>query len=242
MSQNEPIQVISECHKPSLFKFYSLAKYGHLTVENLRRHKVYAQALENLNDPFEGWWYQSDTEAISSSHNREFRGRLERCGIYSLCLSTDSNFPISPESILLWSHYADSCKGFCVEFTNEILSTEGLEFKPSMVIYENYLPDKDSLNSYDLKSVKDKERILYWKGKVWEYENELRLCFSKANAFHKIPYGCIKTIYCGCKMNENDINVLKVLANELNVRCILLRRSIDNYGFEPTINDSLHGF
>lgn len=222
-----------------LYKFYSLARFGHLTIENLRCHKIYAQALGNLNDPFEGWWYLSDTENVSSAQNREFRGRLERCGIYSLCCSTIENFPATSKSILLWSHYADAHRGFCVEFSDEIMNAIGLEFTPSNVNYEDSLPDKDSLNSYDKESLKDKERILYWKGKMWSYEKELRLCFSAPNKFHQIPKGCIRRIYCGCKMSDTEIEVIQNLAKDLGVECIVLRRSIENYGFE--INDKSDG-
>jgi len=216
-----------------LFKFYSLARYSHITIENLRRHRIYAQALGNLNDPFEGWWYQSDTESISSTQNKEFRSSLERYGIYSLCQSTDENFPISPASILLWAHYADSNRGFCIELSDEIKTIEEFGFKVCSVNYEDSLPDKNSLNSYSQEATKDKERILFWKGEMWKYENELRLCFKEPNKFHVIPQGCIKRIYCGCKMEENDIDVIKNLAQDVNAECIMLRRSIYNYGFVP---------
>lgn len=219
-------------NRTKLYKFYSLARFAHLTIENLRCHKIYAQALGNLNDPFEGWWYQGDTENISSAHNREFRARLERCGIYSLCCSSIKDYPATTESILLWSHYADSHRGFCVEFTDDIKEAKDIEFTPSMVNYVDSLPDKDSLNSYDKKSIKDKERILYWKGKIWAYENELRLCFSGANKFHEIPQGCIKKIYCGCKMSDAEIAILQNIAKDLKADCLVLKRANDNYGFE----------
>lgn len=109
-----------------------------------------------------------------------------------------------------------------------------------MVNYEDNLPDKDSLNSYDKESLRDKERILYWKGKIWNYENELRLCFTEPNGFHEIPQGCIKTIYCGCKMGEADIEVLERLAKDLNAKFIILKRSIYNYNFESVSTDNPH--
>ena len=221
--------------KPHYFKFYSLSKFGHLTIENLRENRIYAQSIFNLNDPFEGLWYDCDTNHLESAHNREFRNRLGRSGIFSLCCSEDKYFPMNPESILLWSHYADGHKGFCIEFSEKILNHDEFEFTPSMVKYTDALPDKDSIYPYDEYSVKDKERILYCKGQMWNYENELRLCFNKANEYVEIPKGCIKAIYCGCKMSTEEIEIMKNLAKYLSVELHVLGMALDKYKFEEQI-------
>ena len=87
----------------------------------------------------------------------------------------------NPINNLMWSHYANSHHGFCIEWDAEHL-------KPGKVQYQNRLPSLDILelieSTIGLRS-KDKLGIQAWhalkvKLSEWEYEQEYRFNLSKS--------------------------------------------------------------
>lgn len=111
---------------------------------------------------------------------KEFNKLIDSYGFLSL----SSN----PVSNLMWSHYADSHKGICIEYKSEFVSAD-------KVFYENEIP---KLNIYEvirqkyLPEYREDLGLRIWsalrtKLKEWEYESEYRY---KANNFMgKIPEG-----------------------------------------------------
>ena len=87
----------------------------------------------------------------------------------------------NPINNLMWSHYANSHHGFCIEWDAEHL-------KPGKVQYQNRLPSLDILelieSTIGLRS-KDKLGIQAWHARKvklseWEYEQEYRFNLSKS--------------------------------------------------------------
>ncbi|EKO3961196.1 DUF2971 domain-containing protein [Vibrio fluvialis] len=92
----------------------------------------------------------------------------------------------NPTNNLMWSHYANSHNGFCIEW-------DGKQLKPEKVKYEKRLPSLDVLelieSTLGLRS-KEELGIQAWKAlKVklieWEYEQEFRFNLGK-NSKHLI--------------------------------------------------------
>lgn len=196
------------------FKFYPIGRYWKKSLKQLFQNKIYVSSINNFNDPFEGLWYDNKINTLISISDKNYLSRLERCGIFCLSYGFDSSFICSPQSILMWSHYASSHKGFCIEFNERIFDSIDMEFCKN-VRYEEHMPDKLSQYDYDNLSYKDKSELLFWKSKVWEYEQEKRLCFSKANLYIDIPMGSIAGIYCGCNMNPHLKTLLKSMSSKL---------------------------
>lgn len=227
------------------FKFYSLGRHKEETLQGFLNNQIYVPSIDNLNDPFEGSWYGVDTSKPYNSSEREFKNRLIRRGVFCMCSAkedSDPKFPYSSNSILMWSHYADSHKGFCVEFSDKILGSDDLEFPASEVEYSDVLPEKSSSFAYakedvGLKSVNyDIVRILLWKNKAWNYENEYRLCFKRANQYFDIPEDCIKAIYCGCKMSTLNIALLRGIATKLDCGFHILTPDSETFSFRERTN------
>lgn len=78
------------------------------------------------------------------------------------------------DSILMWSHYADNHKGYCVGFSEKKLRESGHFGKGGQVYYhpENKYPELDPRNSFDLNQV-----VMETQSKAydWSYEQEFRL-------------------------------------------------------------------
>lgn len=125
------------------------------------------------------------------------------------CLVTD------PKNRLMWSHYSDSHKGFCIEYDFNSLKDEVLPFP---IIYsENrpLVPWKAAID-HTPESIKeataDLTLGLLTKDRSWEYENEWRVLLPAANPPDiKVP---ITAIYLGAHItSENKATLLEIAKN-----------------------------
>ena len=108
-------------------------------------------------------------------------------GIFSLSAIKDN--------LLMWSHYADSHRGFCIGLDSEILYKLTGSIGP--VIYNNEFPERrlnDDENNDFLK-------LFITKSPDWAYENEYRvLKVNQARTKITLSDDCIKEVILGCKM------------------------------------------
>ena len=119
-------------------------------MESVIKDELYASRFDQLNDPFEAMATQSFGEAIQllkevgsdqygtiQELTHKIIGFRERAGVYSLSKS-QCGFP---DSELMWAHYADSHKGFCIEYDIEQLAlSEELWFNVSSIDQVVYSP------------------------------------------------------------------------------------------------------
>ncbi|AQT95942.1 DUF2971 domain-containing protein [Pseudomonas azotoformans] len=126
-----------------------------------------------------------------------------------LCLSE------VPDEILMWSHYANYHKGFCIEYAlgeNSILKEMA---KP--VRYTEIFP---SLSLVNLPSgAKDNflEICIYTKAIQWRYEKEWRVIMDEGGKLFKAP-APISAIIFGARMPHNDkIEIYEALKKDKNI-------------------------
>ncbi len=140
----------------------------------LSRNLFYAARLNKMNDPFEG----SVELPKSPRHDHwvtPLIQDLHTIGIYSLSKpEEDETFPSNE---LLWAHYANSHKGFCIEYDLDILTnnmSKQFDIRNRInVVYKNERPEV--LETDTLFKVQCK--VFGTKSLAWKYENELRLVF-----------------------------------------------------------------
>ena len=105
---------------------------------------------------------------------------------------------------LMWAHYADSHKGFCVKY------------RINSDVFQNTDTSSLSLHSVEYKILKSINQIelrdaLFSKQKIWKYEKELRFIAYDLNLCNvsdvKLVKGLqIDSLYIGCKCSEVNIN------------------------------------
>ena len=125
------------------------------------------------------------------------------------CLATD------PKNRLMWSHYADSHRGFCIEYDFNSLKDEVLPFP---IIYSENRPlvpwkaAIDHTSESNEQAIKDLTLGLLTKDQAWEYENEWRVLLPAANPPDlKVP---ITAIYLGAHItSENKTIILEIADN-----------------------------
>lgn len=172
---------------------------------SLLKHEIYAPTLEQLNDPFEKTIIHFlKKQSKESSQLGEVSKLLEiiekNIGIYSLSLKDMAvGFP---NNELMWSHYANAHKGFCIEYDTAMLMDNYLIPKvvhQTPVLYDLIdIPKIATLKGMDMIN-----SLLSIKSTAWSYENESRLIF---DAFGRKEYNpaALKAVYFGMRMKQEE--------------------------------------
>ncbi|PJZ76583.1 DUF2971 domain-containing protein [Leptospira neocaledonica] len=228
-----------------MYKYYNPKSYN---LEALSEGYFYLSAPEDFNDPFDSRtliYYQGTidewtklfmtkglSKADASMRARSIGNRIiypdpekkrefERLNHAIVCFASSELNP------LMWSHYADSHKGFCIKFrTFEGIQHEGLETRRINIIkdqllfkeeykdlflimkvkYSHQMPEEFNGFSDDLTGL---NAFFITKSKEWEYEQEFRAIFkidNIKNESRKIFYekDSVESIYLGNKISLQD--------------------------------------
>ena len=177
-----------------------------------------------LEDPLKEALIQkciNDPDFFKNYINEGIIQRMENNGV--------SCFSKSKENILLWSHYADSHKGICLEF--DISKDKDFFTAPHFMDYsEKYL------DFNYLKEREEVQKLIRAKYIGWEYEDEIRIIKMKIG-YNKFQKDCLVSIIFGCGV-DSDNDIIKVIKNIIteqnypNVQFFKAKILEDNYGFK----------
>ena len=126
------------------------------------------------------------------------------------------------DNIIMWSHYANSHKGVCLEYEPQLLDESNPEHRSILssirkVWYSNLrFEDKDGMFSPFVKA------------NAWNYEQEWRL-FKESIEPEKIKFPCLKSVCLGMNFGSqiNELNrIIKALSNK--------KRKIELYLYTPS--------
>lgn len=251
-----------QTHPSKLYKFHS---FNENALSSLINEAVWFSKSEHLNDPYEvinlnqhisdkdyekAWRkrlgslnFPNNTKEkelkklISEKDNRIKNGLLmiskgmRAIGLYCL---TDY-----PENILMWSHYADSHKGFCIEYkvtpkhilrrnnyirkvsyTKRYPQLSALDFMPCGECDICKMSNSITLeNQFQCRSIgKSFDKLIGSKAKDWMYEKEYRIAYEGGPGEKKLPgfmrafeeIGlAMSAIICGPKMPDNQRETLR---------------------------------
>lgn len=186
-------------------------------IEALMNNQFYASSMEKLNDIHEGkiivdnqeieffdLFMKNATSTFDISIKKEIENLIEiykNSGVYSLSKNYDNE--------LLWAYYADSHKGFVIEYDFDILKqypcNEDAFFN---VEYSENVP------IINLKKILDSsfKKSLVTKSLSWEHEEEIRILTPFQGMFTYFNRA-VKSIYFGYRISENTkkfiMNVLR---------------------------------
>ena len=189
-------------------------------LNSLINNEIYAPTKEYLNDPCEGFIStdilitQIDemlkinpqaTESMNIFKNKlkNMLSHIETSGIYSL----SQNYLDE----LLWAHYTNSHKGFCIEYDLDMLlklnNEITLSAKELLVFNVEYNNKPYHLTANDMNNLKSTElfmhKLLGYKSVRWKDEDEIRIICSQSGCI-EYDYRAVKSIYFGLKMEEEQ--------------------------------------
>ncbi len=136
---------------------------------------------------------------------------------YGVCSLSNRN-----NSILMYSHYADCHRGFCLRFR-----TDHEFFKYSFPVeYKNKYPIIDINSIEPLK-------IFYRKSKEWDYEEEYRLISFDGPGRFNYPPELLNGIVFGCNMQQSDKQlILKWIIDKPQIELFEARPKLKEYALD----------
>ena len=153
----------------------------------MERAKPSGLRPEHLQDIWPG-----DKDAFESFRN----SLLELIQNMGICA-----FSALPGHMLMWSHYANHHRGFCVEY--DCQKGTKLRELAHEVKYEDSMP---SLSAADFaQSNKEKALDALWltKAKCWSYEQEWRVMMPEGDKAYEAPSSVVSVIF-GARMPESE--------------------------------------
>ncbi len=184
-------------------------------LESLERNSFYSPSFDKLNDPCEteilSEKFKDQSSRLTQVINPNAKANLEslhtalenvikrknEVGIYSL----STNY----KDELLWAHYANSHRGFCIEFELEVL----LNSHTNNPVYHFPVHYSKNPPEFELADMGSKEsemivkKLLGYKSKRWRYEAEHRIITQK-NGNHLYDFKAVSAIYFGLHMDEHQ--------------------------------------
>lgn len=180
-------------------------------IESLEQNSFWSSSVEDLNDPWETI-VKSDKFNQQSKSIGFFLGQkrkkalsrvegalmnlletLKKVGIYSLA----GNYIDE----ILWAHYANGHKGFCIEYDlNSLLSSYSGTFFSFPIKYSKKPPEIDFSdipgNNQGLIG-----KLAGYKSFRWNYEEEYRIVTNFSGKYY-YDHNALKSIYFGLRMDD----------------------------------------
>jgi hypothetical protein len=201
-----------------LYKYYA---YNEHSLSVLINKKIWVAKPGSFNDPFDSDINFEDgiedktIELISRGKaivSKEFKKgflktlnmlkdtRFRKAGIFSMSKNNDN--------ILMWYHYANEHKGFCIEFIRESDNNLG---NSKMTRPMDYPKDRDRRKiSHLTHNINNDlyDSIFYIKARDWEYEAEWRCVYGEGDRDEPIP-SAISSIIFGLEMPQKHRDAIK---------------------------------
>jgi hypothetical protein len=214
------------------------------SISNLKNQQIWFSAPKDFNDPFEFAFKQksfseedyrncykeyerlypqtskggkeSDKlkmiyDALKEKTSKEIDKRLTKGGV--CCFSEKK------DDILMWSHYSDSHKGFCLEFDTNYDPFS----KAKKVNYSFDFPIIDPLillpynDRYKLSERKEEfMKMITTKFKCWEYEKEWRIFHENVDQRYGYETQSLTGIYFGSEIETVHIEILALILQGQN--------------------------
>jgi Protein of unknown function (DUF2971) len=208
----------------SLYKYQTLSAYS---LASLVNGTVWLAKPKSFNDPFDcaltldrSRYKESVMHAITVAMERakplglkrkqlvdiwpgdkeafeEFRDNLKNLfqEIGILCLSE------VPNSMLMWSHYANHHRGFCVEY--DFNASSQLRMLADKVQYSDEIPSLTAADFDGPNKEKATDSLWLTKASCWSYEQEWRVMMTHGDRAYQAP-SSIQSVTFGARMPEAD--------------------------------------
>ena len=203
------------------FDFYAFYPAKDYHIDDLKNYRISLSNPSTFNDPVDCPIFKWLEQQIKTGNHSMIVELMKSAysDIRIRCFVRNTPFPslqeLHPEplsieeygNMLMWSHYADSHRGYCVKYRlpQEFFNTAN---ENSPVLFLAPMSYGSAINV--LKSNLSVQEALFSKHKCWEYEHEMRLIYydrkSTPADYVKVPLlkDMITDIYFGVHCKESD--------------------------------------
>ena len=218
----------TDIEKEDYVYLYSFRKSNDYSKDDLINNKITVSPSKNMNDPFDSvinlWGSKEQLKETckEQKHIKNLSRSFDYFRIRSFCNGETEE---ALENLLMWSHYADEHRGYCVKYKlskhfikqDENDSFEHMFLKP--IIYRK---DEEKVDISGMTNI-NTDLAFATKHESWKYEKEVRLIVynpNKEDSYYGIPLdkdSCIEAIYFGCKCEPETINTIKNLFSKADI-------------------------
>jgi len=204
----------------SIFKYYSdLAN----SIDSVSNNYLYYSSHNSFNDPFDCYNHLVDLKGMGKvdyKTQETIRDAISKKLLgHGICCFSRVN-----DSILMWSHYGNKHKGFCIEFDYKKMDSPPLDI--------NYVHNFKRIDL--LSNLNSMYHLIFTKSNDWEYEQELRSLVELKEGERKINYDpkCIKAVYFGVNASDDLIYEIANSVIEKNPKSKFYRGNLEKNAFE----------
>lgn len=206
----------------SIFKYRKFCKSS---LELLINRELWFAKPDSLNDPFEcQMLFPEVLDSIWRHHtvDREEQTKIESFLKEQLKTVGICSFSRVRQNQLMWAHYADEHKGFCIGFNEVRLKETSDNFHSQVVEYQDDLPYKGVIERIKyFETIPDANSAYSISGDIlssvtgikytnWKYEREVRLMKLNFGAMKFSP-SAVVSISFGLRMEDRDKQTLSEL-------------------------------
>lgn len=241
MPYYDTFQLNTHWPNESIYSFRSVSEYS---LQDLRNNTVSLSSVSTFNDPVDSSFFPWINKQLREKSTDEARkiyleAMKEAFGRYrARCFVASRPLPLTPQEALLsrknfedkqpycntlmWAHYADYHKGFCVEY-NIPKEVTGVNPQAKRVVALRPIDYVDNMPYKQELSYKD---AFLTKSKRWEYEHEVRMIYFKQgddSANPVVSLGTdydksIKAVYLGIRCHkEHEAEILDIMKDHPNI-------------------------
>ena len=209
------------------YKYRSLEDFERF-LDVIVNNRLYGAVYKSLNDPMEG---KFNRDGLSKEDLDTIYKNLKVTRICSLL--SKQNYQKFPDDYLMWSHYANSHTGCCIELKITNQYNSGWILKE--VNYTDIMPNVkgDSKNKiYGILSVKTP---------LWNNEKEVRAVkiYNQKTFIDNSPYYHIKVqaVYLGYRINKEKALFYKKIINKINpkIKIYIIKEENISGGYFPKL-------
>lgn len=216
-------KLIKDMNISYLYKFRS----GNLNdIINLSNNQLPICSIKAFNDPFEFLYLTNIDEGLFKEYDENLL-----MSIYEDIDKQNEKFKVCSfsqykDNILMWSHYANYHKGFCIEYAFEDVSRKNPNLFP--VMYSNEIIDRKENDM----------RYMLRKSLDWQYEYEWRVIdvnYEKNSLYSLVEMPRPVSIYLGCKIEEGLKGYLMNYCKNNNIK--VYSSTINRERYELNFNE-----
>ncbi len=204
-----------------LYKYRSLSGSSRdRTIKSISENEIYFTSRSQFNDPLD---CKLKVHGLSTQEQAEIGSTLDATGIF--CLSEVNDNP------LMWSHYADSHKGVCIEYSISDDRLFGCDLIPV-----HYAKSYPKLSSADYPDDAYIQKYLSTKSDHWEYEREWRIIYDKLGV-QIAPPEDLTAVILGCEISSDDLGQIFQAVRSRSERTEVYKASLDDSSFLLRVED-----
>lgn len=202
-----------------LLSFRTISPYS---LSDLINNEITVCSPTLMNDPFDSialsWASSDNSKNLGKGFRKTHEFFIESYNPYKIRCFSKNNIE-DKNNILMWSHYADNHRGFCIEYTFTPDFIEQRNFKNhvfSLILDVDYSNDNDDvLKKFTINT----QQAFASKAECWKYENEVRLLYYNPDCISKygmisLGNSLISAIYFGYKCSEDNIRLIKKILGD----------------------------